>query len=220
MGGGGLFQAGGQLHWETSRPDRSAVRNCLHDARVAQCCLFETEISPDHSFAGMMRLDGCLEKGYFGGDQLMKTALIVALTILGTHTVNDRSENLPDSQQFAYSFAFRQSIETQQPLVVIVGAQWCPACRKLENEVIPQIKEMGLLKRISLAIVDYDAETKIAQQLTRGGPIPQVLVFWKQDNVWKSDRLVGYPSQKAVLSFVQSAVAAKTEPASNTQSRN
>jgi len=150
----------------------------------------------------------------------MKTALIVALTILGTHAASDRSESLPVSQQFAYSSAYRQSIETQQPLVVIVGAQWCPACRKLENEVIPQIKEMGLLKRMALAVVDYDAETKIAQQLTRGGPIPQVHIFWKEGDSWKSDRLIGYPSQKAVLSFVETTISTKTQPGASAQAKN
>lgn len=150
----------------------------------------------------------------------MKTALIVALTILGAHAASDRSENLPVSQQFAYSLAYRQSMETQQPLVVIVGAQWCPACRKLENEVIPQIKQRGLLKRIALAVVDYDAETKIAQKLTRGGPIPQVHVFWKEDGRWKTQRLVGYPSQKAVLSFVETAISTTTQPEAGAQATN
>jgi len=150
----------------------------------------------------------------------MYAAVIVTLAILGMNPGSENAQTLPVSQQFAYSTAYQQSLETQQPLVVIVGAQWCPACRKLESEVIPKIKETGLLKEVAFAVVDYDAETRVAQQLTRGGPIPQVLVFWRSDNGWKSDRLVGYPSQKAVLTFVQTAVSSKTKATSNQQARN
>lgn len=150
----------------------------------------------------------------------MYAAVIVTLAILGMNPDSENAQPLPVSQQFAYSTAYQQSLETQQPLVVIVGAQWCPACRKLEREVIPKIKETGLLKEVAFAVVDYDTETRVAQQLTRGGPIPQVLVFWRSDNGWKSDRLVGYPSQKAVLTFVQTAVSSKTKATSNQQARN
>lgn len=150
----------------------------------------------------------------------MKAMLILLLTIFGTHAVNDRSETGPAGQQFAYSLAYQKSIESQRPLVVIVGAQWCPACRKLEKEVIPKIEEVGLLKKAVLAVVDYDAESKVAKQLTRGGAIPQVIVFWQADNGWKSDRLIGYPSDKAVLSFLETTISAKAKPATSLQAQN
>jgi len=150
----------------------------------------------------------------------MNAAVIVTLVMLGINPGSESTQPIPDSQQFAYSTAYHQSLNTRQPLVVIVGAQWCPACRKLENEVIPKIKEAGLLSRIAFAVVDYDAETKVAQQLTRGGPIPQVLVFWHSDNGWKSDRLIGYPSQKAVLTFVQTAVSPRAKELTSEQARN
>ncbi|MGQ9503589.1 MAG: thioredoxin family protein [Thermogutta sp.] len=150
----------------------------------------------------------------------MKATLILLLAIFGTHAASDRSDAGPAAEQFAYSLAYQRSIASQQPLVVIVGAQWCPACRKLEKEVIPKIEEVGLLKKAVLAVVDYDAESKLAKQLTRGGPIPQVIVFWQADNGWKSDRLIGYPSDKAVLSFLETITSAKAKPASGSQAQN
>ncbi|HOA53240.1 MAG: thioredoxin family protein [Thermogutta sp.] len=150
----------------------------------------------------------------------MRAALVVAIVLLGMNPIGRGSEPVSYSEQFAYSAAYRQSLETQQPFLVIVGAQWCPACRKLESEVIPKIKEMGLTKQVAFAVVDYDAETKVAQQLTRGGPIPQVLVFRRGEQGWKSDRLVGYPSQKAVISFIQAALSSKDQAPAGQQASN
>lgn len=137
------------------------------------------------------------------------TVLALAAALLSSFLAAPQADVSPadvSQEPFSYSAAYEASLKSQRPLVVVVGAKWCPACRRLESEVIPQIKESGLLRQIALAVVDYDAESKTAQQLTRGAAIPQVLVFRRAEDGWKSQRLVGYPSRDAVLSFVRTAI--------------
>ena len=38
----------------------------------------------------------------------------------------------------------RQNAETNgTPLVVIVGADWCPACVRMKNNTLPQVENLG-----------------------------------------------------------------------------
>ena len=87
-------------------------------------------------------------------------------------------------------------------MVVMVSAEWCGACQVMKREVVPQIKEKGLLKKVSFAIVDLDKQRKLGQTLTHGGPIPQLLMYRKAPDGWRLSRLIGRQSTSDVVSFI------------------
>ena len=114
----------------------------------------------------------------------------------------------------SYAEAHRQTLQTGRPMVVMVGAEWCPACKAMEANVIPQIRKGGLLRRVAFALVDLDRDGEIGRKLTAGGPIPQLIVFRKTTDGWKNRRLIGNQSVETVEEFIgQDLTATETEQA-------
>lgn len=108
----------------------------------------------------------------------------------------------------SYADAHRQTLQTGQPMVVMVGAEWCPACKAMEANVIPEIRSRGVLRRVAFALVDLDRDGEIGRKLTAGGPIPQLIVFRKTANGWKNRRLIGNQPVEAVEEFIAEDVKA------------
>ena len=44
--------------------------------------------------------------------------------------------------------AYHQSLTTGRPLVVLIGAVWCPGCRTMKNSVLPQVAKGGGLDQV------------------------------------------------------------------------
>jgi thioredoxin-like negative regulator of GroEL len=122
-----------------------------------------------------------------------------------------------------YADAHRETMETGRPLVVVVGADWCPACKVLNTTVIPQVRQRGLLRKVAFAVVNYDREQQLAAQLTENGPIPQILTYRRTADGWRMRRLIGAQSVDTVETFITEAIrlqetAAPTQPAKNDDS--
>jgi len=101
-----------------------------------------------------------------------------------------------------YEKAHEQVAKTGQPLMVLVGADWCPACKQMERQVIPQVRRRGLLGKVAFAIVNLDRERRLGRQLTEGGPIPQVIMYRKTRLGWKRRRLVGAQDVQTLENFI------------------
>jgi thiol-disulfide isomerase/thioredoxin len=101
-----------------------------------------------------------------------------------------------------YADAYRQTTKTGRPLVVLVSAEWCGACKTMEREVIPKMKQRGVFRRVSFARVDLDREKKLGRTLTRGGPIPQLLMFRRTRAGWRLSRLRGGQNARTVEAFI------------------
>ena len=110
-----------------------------------------------------------------------------------------------------YADAHKATLETGQPMVVMVGADWCPACQEMKTNVIPRIREHGLLRRVAFAVVNVDRERELGRQLTGGGPIPQLLMYRKAADGWKLRRLIGSQTVNTVESFIHEGVAVQEE---------
>jgi thioredoxin-like negative regulator of GroEL len=108
----------------------------------------------------------------------------------------------------SYTAAHKEMTETGRPLVVLVGADWCPACRQMKQSVIPQAKREGVLKDVSFAVVNTDNEPKIARGLMSGGSIPQLIVYHKSADGWKRRQLTGAQSLGTIESLVKEATEA------------
>ena len=119
----------------------------------------------------------------------------------------------------AYSDAYKQMADTGCPLVVLVGADWCPACVQMKNSVIPQVLRRGGFNGVAFAQVNADHDPALAQRLTGGGgAIPQLIVFHKSASGWQRQLVVGAQSITAVESMVDTArrqSQAAVQPVSN-----
>ena len=58
---------------------------------------------------------------------------------------------VPSEQQLQqnYAEAYRQSVAEQKPLMVVVGAPWCPACNVLKASTIEPMALTGELDDVS-----------------------------------------------------------------------
>lgn len=106
-----------------------------------------------------------------------------------------------------YAEAHKATAETGRPLVVLVGADWCPACERMKNSSIPQV-EKGLLSKVSFATINTDRESKLARKLMSGGPIPQLIMYRKTAQGWRRHSLVGAQSPRAIESFLKQGLEA------------
>lgn len=106
-----------------------------------------------------------------------------------------------------YAEAHRATTEKGYPLVVMVGATWCPACQQMKNDVIPEVKRQGILQKVAFAEVDLDEESELGAELTSGGPIPQLVMYRKTPLGWRFARLIGHKDVRTVEKFIAEAVS-------------
>jgi thioredoxin-like negative regulator of GroEL len=102
-----------------------------------------------------------------------------------------------------YAEAHKINAETGRPIVVLVGADWCPGCRTMKNSVMPSVAEQGLLKKVAYAQVNTDKEGELAKKLMRGGSIPQLIMYRKTADGWQRSSLVGAQSRARIEAFIQ-----------------
>ncbi len=119
-----------------------------------------------------------------------------------------------------YADAHRALTETGKPMVVMVGADWCPACVAMKRNVIPQLRSRKVFRKVAFAIVNFDRNRELATELTGGGPIPQLVMYRKSAEGWKRQKLVGGQSVETIESFLsegvkQSEADNKVQPASH-----
>lgn len=105
-----------------------------------------------------------------------------------------------------YATARARTAKTGQPIVILVGAEWCPACVEMKQKVVPVIRKRGLLRRVAFANVNLDEQNKLARQLTGGGPIPQMIMYRKTRQGWLRRVLIGGQSSKAVETFIDRGI--------------
>lgn len=104
-----------------------------------------------------------------------------------------------------YTLAYKQSVEEDKPLMVVIGAPYCPACQVLKQTTIADMTRSGELDGVSVAVVDRDAEPELAKQLMADEKmIPQIIVFNKTaDGQWKRRRLMGYQPVQPVRTLLR-----------------
>jgi thioredoxin-like negative regulator of GroEL len=101
-----------------------------------------------------------------------------------------------------YATAYKQAEENGQPLVLLIGADWCPGCQQMKYTTIPELERKGGLRKVAFAYVNTDQESALARKLMRGGSIPQLVVYRKTDDGWKRKQLTGAQSTGTVETFL------------------
>lgn len=121
-----------------------------------------------------------------------------------------------------YEQAQKQATADGQPLLVLVGTDWCPGCRTMKDGVLPRMARGGRLEKVSYANVNAEDESELASHLMRGGAIPQLIVFSKRpDGEWHREQITGSASEAQVSALIERARAAQVgkttiQPASAT----
>ena len=62
-------------------------------------------------------------------------SLLLALVLSSVTSEQQMQQN--------YASVYKQSIEENKPLMVVVGAEWCPACHVLKDSTIKQKAQTG-----------------------------------------------------------------------------
>lgn len=109
-----------------------------------------------------------------------------------------------------YADAHQQNIDSGRPIVVLVGADWCPACRQMKSALLPHVGRQGLLGKVAFAVVNTDREGPLARRLMRGGSIPQLVMYHKTSQGWRRDSLIGAQSTTSIASFIDQGTKSAT----------
>jgi thioredoxin-like negative regulator of GroEL len=105
-----------------------------------------------------------------------------------------------------YEEAFKSTQENNRPLLVLVGADWCPGCRVMKQSVMPRMVQAGKLQSVNFTEVNSDLNPAVAARLMRGGAIPQLIVFAKTPNGWHREQITGATSEAGVQAMIERAI--------------
>jgi thioredoxin-like negative regulator of GroEL len=110
-----------------------------------------------------------------------------------------------------YVTAFHKAVESGRPLVVLVGADWCPGCQQMKNAAIPEVEQKGGLKKVVYAQVNTERDSHLAGRLMQGSSIPQLVMFYKSGDGWKRQHLTGAHSAGDIQAFLNKAPQVPTD---------
>ncbi len=108
-----------------------------------------------------------------------------------------------------YATAYRESVAQDKPLLVVVGAPWCPACNALKQTTIQPMALTGELDDVSVVLLNRDNDPALVNQLTKGEKmLPQITMYTKGDTEkWERKRLMGYQPKQPVRNLIRKAVS-------------
>ena len=113
----------------------------------------------------------------------------------------------------SYEEAFKEHEASGKPLLVLVGADWCPACQTMKNGTLARLERSGKLKNVAFSMINTDREQKLARGLMRGGSIPQLILFNKTEKGWERQQLTGAQSEQTVQDLIGDAVERQAKAA-------
>lgn len=108
-------------------------------------------------------------------------------------------------EQIPYDAAYVQAQEEKKPLVVLVGADWCAACKTMKADTIQSMKKEGAFKEVVFTQVDKDSQPEIADQVMQGNTLPQIVVYCESEQGWKRFSLTGMQSERRVKELLRKA---------------
>lgn len=120
---------------------------------------------------------------------------------------------LTAENQTTYQQAYNTAVnDASRPLVVLVGADWCPSCQAMKTSTLPQVEQAGGLNHVAFAMVNVDSDSVNARNLMQGGSIPQLIMWVKTNKGWDRRQLTGNQAVSTVEAFVNQGVADARTP--------
>ncbi len=131
-------------------------------------------------------------------------SFVLSFALLGVGTSSTSTDAALKGQD--YASAYKESVAEQKPLMVVVGAPWCPACNVLKETTLREMAKSGELEAVSLAMINRDEEPELAKQLTNGDTVlPQIIVYTPENGGWKRRKLLGFQSAQPVRGLLRRA---------------
>ena len=125
----------------------------------------------------------------------------------------ESAPSTPPQEKVSYEAAYSKAQEESKPLVVLVGADWCAACKKMKANTIEPMKKSGEFSEVVFTNVDKDAQPEVCQQIMQGETLPQIIVFAKGNGGWRKYSLTGMQSEGRVKELIRKAAAELPNPA-------
>ena len=110
------------------------------------------------------------------------------------------------SQAEQFDLAYQRSFTTGRPLVVLLGAQWCPGCQVMQHEVMPEVEKSGGLEQVEFVYIDIDRNRRLAAKLSKAKTIPQLIRYHKTPDGWKYNLLNGAYNVEEVKTFIKTGI--------------
>ncbi len=99
--------------------------------------------------------------------------------------------------------AFRKSATTGRPLVLLLGAKWCPGCMVMKDNVLPKVEKAGGMANVEFAYIDIDRNRQLAAKLSKAKTIPQLIRYHRTPKGWKYNLLNGAHKVPEVTTFIK-----------------
>ncbi len=109
------------------------------------------------------------------------------------------------SEKLSYEDAYQKAHKEEKILLVVVGADWCAACKTLKSGTIEPMQKSGKLDCVVLTQVDKDNQPELAKQVMTGNTLPQLVAFKETAEGWKRFSLSGIQSEKRVQELIVAA---------------
>lgn len=144
--------------------------------------------------------------------------LVPVLLVLASLNLSTTPADYADpSEPTDYKTAYKRAMKGDKPLLVLVTAEWCPPCRMMKQNTIPQLLNNKGLDSFHFATVDLDKNAKDARNLIGNGQVPQLILFKKNEQgKWKTKSMTGFASVEIVKSFLGTPEAVRTAEAETT----
>jgi thiol:disulfide interchange protein len=138
------------------------------------------------------------------GFQMLHSAILALLLVLSGNGPSEVASS-ESSEPLNYEAAYRKAQEERKPLVVLVGADWCAACKTMKADTIVPMKRAGDLNEVVFTQLDKDAQPELANQVMQGKVLPQLVVFCESESGWKRFSLTGMQSERRVKELLRKA---------------
>ena len=93
-------------------------------------------------------------------------------------------------------------------MVIMVSTEWCVPCQMMKRRIIPRVRERAVFRHVAFAMVNPDQDSELAEQITGGGPVPQLVMYRKTAKGWMRRKLIGGQSVEDVEAFIKEGLAA------------
>jgi len=100
-----------------------------------------------------------------------------------------------------YQQAHDTAVENDQPLLVLIGGDWCPGCAVMKKRVLLQLERQK--QTIQFANVDINRQRSLATKIANSTKIPRLVMYRQSVSGWKRWELAGVQSTEALEGFLR-----------------
>lgn len=153
----------------------------------------------------------------------MKTLLTIAIALtLGITSSQAQQTNLDlgasstttqstsAKKALTYKDAYKKAQAGDKPLLILVTATWCPPCVQMKQTTIPELVRRDSFKDFHFAMLDYDKQSELADQLIGDRGLPQFIMFEKSKGQWLRRYMTGIQTATKVEHFMAQAGTFRT----------